>query len=134
MQQYVRRMHLLCAILLLTAIAGCKPQPPEWMTDPGQIIYLGYKDTYVSCARCHGDEGQGSPDAPEIRNAIRELSRQEVRRIIIFGKGDGKDRMPGFGEDLTPEEISAVLDFITHWGQADSTTIDSAGNSKFSGH
>ena len=110
-------------------MGGCKPEPPPGMTDPGQIIYLGYKDTYYSCARCHGDEGQGSPDAPEIRNAVRELGRAEVREIIVFGKKKDDKKMPAFGEELTPEEITAVIDFITYWGKTDSlrtqTTTDS---------
>jgi mono/diheme cytochrome c family protein len=114
-------MIILATFLIL---ARCKPAPPPGMTDPGQIIYLGYKDTYASCARCHGDEGQGTSDAPEIRNSIAELGRKEARKILVFGKSKSKDwneEMPAFGEELTPEEIGYVLDFITHWGKADST-------------
>jgi mono/diheme cytochrome c family protein len=113
------------AILLFISMltSACKPGPPPHITDPGQIIYLGYKDTYASCARCHGDEGQGSLQGPDIRKAIPDLSRKEIRKIIVFGKesDEYEEEMPALGEELTPEEIGFVIDFITHWGKIDST-------------
>lgn len=122
---------------LILAVAlgglGCSPEPPPHITDPGQLIYLGYKDTYASCARCHGDEGQGGMDAPEIRNSISEYGREEVRHIIVHGEGTGKKKMPAFGRDFTEEEIEQILDFITHWGVMDtlsSAIIDSADGNK----
>lgn len=121
------KIFVVAALLFISVLTfACKPSPPPHITDPGQIIYLGYKDTYASCARCHGDEGQGSQQGPDIRNAISDLGRKEARKIIVFGKKseEYKEEMPAFGEELTPEEIGFVIDFITHWGISNSTAGD----------
>lgn len=119
----ISRAALFCA--LFSFLHGCKSSPPPHITDPGQIIYLGYKDTFASCKRCHGDEGLGTQQGPDIRDAIENLGRKEVQKLIVFGKEskDYKDDMPALGEELTPEEIGYVLDFITHWGKKDSVAI-----------
>ncbi|MFQ5627800.1 MAG: c-type cytochrome [bacterium] len=121
------RMKSIFLIAIMTTLFGCKSGPPPHITDPGQIIYLGYKDTFASCKRCHGDDGEGSQQGPDIRKVIEELGRKEVRKIIVFGKesNDYKEDMPALGEDLSPEEIGYVLDFITHWGKVDSTAAGS---------
>lgn len=105
---------------VIIGIAACKSGPPPDITDPGQIIYLGYKDTYASCARCHGKEGQGNDKLPEIKNAIRKLGREKVRSVILKGKGIGDDAMPGFADDFAPREVEQILDFLTRWPVLDS--------------
>ena len=121
--------HRLTALFIAAVLFffGCKPSPPAHITDPGQLIYLGYKDTYASCKRCHGDEGLGTQQGPDIRDAIADLGRREVQKSIVFGKerDEYEEDMPALGEELTPEEIGYVLDFITHWGEKDSTKADS---------
>ncbi|RME01567.1 MAG: thioredoxin-dependent thiol peroxidase [Calditrichaeota bacterium] len=110
----------LMAMVCLLAFA-CSSKPPENIKHPGQLIYLGYKDTYASCARCHGKEGQGGSKAPAIRNCIKKLGPEKVRDYILNGKGlDKKDAMPGFADDLTPEDVDQLIDFLTLWAQPDS--------------
>lgn len=124
----VIRAMLILFGLGIVLLASCKPSPPTGMNDPGQLIYLGYKDTFVSCKRCHNDEGEGSLQGPDIRDAIKELGRDKVSELIVMGKksDDYEEDMPAFGEDLSGEEIEFVLDFITHWGKQDSVVTDSA--------
>ena len=112
------------ATLLLVSCAvfySCTSEPPAYMTDPGQIIYLGYKDTFASCSRCHGEAGQGGSDAPEIRDAIKELTREELRSVILFGSEDDEnEEMPRFEKDFTEQETTDLLDFLQHWDHVDS--------------
>ncbi len=108
-------------LLIGGVLWACKPVPPPGMTDPGQLIYLGYKDTFASCSRCHGREGEGAGEGPEIHDAIEKFGRDEVRETILNGVQEGRDKMPSFREEFTPEEIEQILDFITHWGAKDST-------------
>ena len=104
----------------LLFLIACDSGPPEDITDPGQLIFLGYKDKYTSCARCHGKEGRGGWNKPSIRNSIAKHGRAKVRQFIIEGKGTGDDTMPALQGYLTPEEIEQVLDYITYWGEKDS--------------
>lgn len=107
-------------LVVLLAYPGCKSGPPPDITHPGQIIYLGYKDTYASCARCHGKDGQGGMDGPEIRDAMIKFGREKVRKFILEGKGTGDDAMPGFRKELTDQEVEQILDFLETWVQPDS--------------
>jgi len=114
---------LFVVLLLLLVLAACDSGPPPDMNNPGQLIFLGYKDKYTSCARCHGKEGKGGWNKPSIRDAIAKHGRAKVRQFILQGKGTGDDAMPALQGYLTPEEVEQVLDYITTWGKADSLLV-----------
>jgi mono/diheme cytochrome c family protein len=76
----------------------------------GQAIYM------EKCKKCHGENGEGNPKALEKLckgleldqlklDPIAEKSDEEVKKITM----EGKDKMPGYAEKLTAEEIDAVV-------------------------
>lgn len=63
------------------------------------------------CARCHGDDGRGSPRVvpnPKLdltaSEAVRRGDVATVRRQIA----DGHGAMPGFARKLTPQQVDAL--------------------------
>ena len=96
------------ALLLL----ACQNQPPADVTDPGQLLFLGYAKDGVNCSRCHGPDGQGGQDAPALLDIFTKYDEQKVREIILEGKGLGKKSMPAFAEKLTPEELEVLIKFL----------------------
>jgi mono/diheme cytochrome c family protein len=69
------------------------------------------------CKSCHGAKGEGINPVlakkrkldPEtlLLKPMEEKTDEEVRKLIV----DGKDKMPGFGEKLSAEQIDAVVDY-----------------------
>jgi len=104
-------------------IISCSPSPPPDITDPGQLIYLGYTDKNVHCSRCHGQEGQGGMFGPSLRGVVRKIGADSTRHIIRFGKGGGEKRMEGVESRLSSQQIEQVIAFISMWTDslADST-------------
>jgi mono/diheme cytochrome c family protein len=112
------------AIILAILEMACSPSPPPDITDPGQLIYLGYADKYAQCSRCHGPDGQGGMFGPSLHGAVKKLGADSVRQVIRFGRGTGDKRMEGFDEKLSPAQINQVIAFIETWADssADSTS------------
>jgi mono/diheme cytochrome c family protein len=64
-----------------------------------------YADT---CARCHGADGQGAT-APALAGTVVERFPDPADQIAFVTQGSGT--MPAFGNDLSPEEIEAVVSY-----------------------
>lgn len=86
------------------------------MTDPGQLIYLGYTNKEANCSRCHGEEGQGGMFGPKIRGVLQKKGAEYVRETIQFGKGD--DEMPALAGQLNAEQIEQVIRFLSMWNDS----------------
>jgi mono/diheme cytochrome c family protein len=64
------------------------------------------------CASCHDDDGSGGL-GPSLQNLEASFPDQaEVVAIIRDGTGS----MPGFGDDLSAEEIDAIVAYIYTFG------------------
>ncbi len=104
------------AFLLLIFFFACEAKPPPGMTDPGELTYYGFRSKKANCARCHGRDGSGSYDGPDIRGAVEEFGRERVRDFILNGKdADEEDGMPALRDELTDEEVEKVITFIARW-------------------
>ena len=57
------------------------------------------------CASCHGDDAEGAIGPPLTRRRFEEPA---VREVITAGRGS----MPGFGDVLAPEQVSALVAFV----------------------
>ncbi len=57
------------------------------------------------CAVCHGAEGEGGAGPTLLDGG---LSDEELATIIADGQGS----MPGFGEELSPDDLSALVDHV----------------------
>ena len=91
---------------------GCEAKPPADITDPGQLLFLGFAKKEVNCARCHGQNGAGGPEAPDIRTLFKKYDEEMVVEIIEVGKGEGPDAMPSFETQLKEEEINLLEKFL----------------------
>jgi len=101
-------------ILTLVFLFACNKEkiPPPDITDPGQLLFLGYGNRDVDCARCHGPEGQGGMQAPLITDAYENYTESQIKKIILDGKGSGADGMAGFQGELSPAELQLLLGFL----------------------
>ncbi len=110
----MRSFQPVTLFLTIVTLLGCAAEPPEEITDPGQLTYLGFVHREVNCSRCHGPEGTGGMFGPKIHDILRRKSRAYVRDVILHGKGE-EDAMPGFAQQLTPEQVEQIIDFLATW-------------------
>ena len=69
------------------------------------------------CALCHGVNGDGKGPAavafhPAPTAFAPEFWKKDTKRVITDSIMHGRGKMPAF--KLSPEEIQAVIDYMTH--------------------
>lgn len=86
--------------------------PPEQVAE-GALLYE------ENCARCHGDAGQGDgPDAAGLQSPPADLTDQSIMTSatsnLIYSaiKGGVLPSMPGFGGQLSGNEIAALTAYV----------------------
>ena len=126
-----RLIYLLVIVMLgITGCNGASEKPTELPDIPttspllsqnstnGETIYIVY------CAECHGLNGEGeNPEdpfngdvAPPHDDTGHTWHHDDDLLIEIVTQGGISDRMPAFGDQLTAEQIEAVLIYIkTFW-------------------
>ncbi len=109
--------------LSLFFLTACEATPPPDMTDPGQLLYFGYAKKDVNCSKCHGPEGKGGSQAPDMRRAFSKYDDQKIMDFILHGKGLGLDSMPAFEENITADDLQNLILFIKSL-QIDSTATE----------
>ncbi|CAN7709102.1 cytochrome c [Caballeronia sp. LjRoot34] len=88
---------------------------------PGAGIYLSF------CAKCHGAEGEGTPQKyPKLAGnpAVLSADTTSLTRLMVEGgnspatkQGPPRKNMPAYSDKLTNTEMAQVLTFIrTTWG------------------
>jgi mono/diheme cytochrome c family protein len=67
------------------------------------------------CVMCHGVDGKANTDMGRQLNAlsllsdeVRKLSPDEMKQVVTDGKGS----MPSFTDQLSPDEITAVVGYV----------------------
>lgn len=105
--------------------------PPLPTLAPDQVT-LGRALYAQSCANCHGANLEGKPNwkialadgslppPPHDNTGHTWHHSDEILTDIVANGGDPKynSRMPAFKEQLTEDEIAAILDFIkSRWGR-----------------
>lgn len=82
--------------------------------DKDESVANGAMSYAANCAGCHGDDGSGGPEAPDLTNGvIEEYSYEELEELLIEGTEYG---MPG---GLVPDddELMELIDFLFQaWG------------------
>jgi mono/diheme cytochrome c family protein len=103
-------LFIILAFLILIVPACQRGPSDQELVEQGEEVYT------VSCSRCHQPDGMGvDPVYPELAGnafvTVREPHR--VVDVIVHGRGG----MPGFADNLSREEIAAVVSYIrTAWG------------------
>ncbi|MBV7332165.1 cytochrome c [Chloroflexi bacterium TSY] len=117
-----RRYIFILMTLLLGACTNLEQNSPD--------IALGQSVYDVSCAPCHGLQGEGQPNwkkrdqnskwpAPPHDNTGHTWHHPDSVLLQIIAEGGTPDsNMPGYEGQLTQEEMEATLAYIkTFWGQ-----------------
>jgi mono/diheme cytochrome c family protein len=63
----------------------------------------------ASCAGCHGADGGGGAGPQLSDGAVVEAYPDPAAEVAVVTDGTGT--MPAFGDDLTPEQIAAVVEY-----------------------
>lgn len=75
----------------------------------------------TKCAICHGQDGAGKTPMGQKLN-IRDLRSAEVQKQsdaeLAKSIGQGKGKMPGFDNKLSPDEIRAIVTHIRTLGKS----------------
>ncbi|MEO8019299.1 MAG: PQQ-binding-like beta-propeller repeat protein [Pseudomonadota bacterium] len=80
---------------------GLAAAPDAREIERGMAIYQ------ERCAACHGEDRAGTPAAPSLLEAGRQVEFTQLRRIVLYGGG----RMPPLGH-IEDDQIRDVLAFL----------------------
>ncbi len=92
--------------------AAAQPTPD---LNKGQLIFSSI------CYACHGDQGQGTKNAPALNSQelLRQFDDNWFRQTVANGRP--AKGMPTWGAVLSPEQINDVVAYIRLWQTAPST-------------
>ena len=100
----MRKPSLAVSLLAFALIAGLLPALAE---EGGQALYD------QKCAMCHGKDGVAKKMAAGSAD-LNDPKWQEATSIddIIALTNDGKGKMKGYKDKLSPEEIQQIADYV----------------------
>lgn len=106
-------MKRICFILAVSLMAAAFPQ---WIMAQTNAAAL-FKS---KCVLCHSEDGSGnSPSgkalkAKDLRSEeVQKKSDVEITQVI----SKGQNKMPAFGQKLTPDQIEQLVAYIRHLGK-----------------
>ena len=106
-------------IVVLVVLAQTSANAPANVAASDDVLALGAEVYSNTCAACHGEngEGYGIPQAPALNETEHAWHHPDgqIQEII---KNGGKV-MPALGDQLSDEEIVAVIRYIQTWWTAD---------------
>ncbi|MCW5875798.1 MAG: cytochrome c [Anaerolineales bacterium] len=101
----------LAALAAFMALSAPRPEP---LASQAQLA-LGEQVYAQTCAVCHGDRGQGHllPGAPALDHSEHAWHHPDgqIQQLILAGG----TLMPPLGDQLSHEEIVAVIRYIQTW-------------------
>ncbi|MBW2464730.1 MAG: cytochrome c [Deltaproteobacteria bacterium] len=113
MSSFLFRRSGLSVAAAASLFAACSsPTGPEKELS-GERLYGQY------CARCHGDDGSGSPGQPQVLDlsdpeVTAQLSDQRLKGVIRMGK---PPKMPGFGRYLAGASLEVLAAYVRALGE-----------------
>ena len=111
----------------LDLLLGNEEIPPPPPLDPQQVAQgRGLYNQY--CAACHGISGEGQPDwkipnedgsfnppPHDISGHTWHHDDKLLLEIVTQGSDFPQSQMPTFGNQLTDDEVQAILEYIKSW-------------------
>lgn len=64
---------------------------------------------YKQCRNCHAIDGLGGERGPNLTDVGMRLTKPQLTRQVVQGGGN----MPAYGQNLKPEEVEALVDYMT---------------------
>jgi len=117
------RLAQLLGAALAVVLVGCAAEDPvndgDVALERGEVLYD------MHCAQCHGGATGGDiTDIPPRHNAEGHTWHHadcELERIVLEGmpQREGFPEMPAFGDQLSEEEVEAILAHIKTWWEPD---------------
>ncbi|HEX9796968.1 MAG TPA: c-type cytochrome [Anaerolineales bacterium] len=99
--------------------------PPEVRT---ASLSLGGAEIFADlCAQCHGPQGQGGL-GPALADPAFQAENDDASIFTSINQGHPATPMIGWGEVLTSDQISQLVDYIR---QLDSSAVNTAGEVSF---
>ena len=112
----LRVPHFLAASLLTAAPLGAQTQAPVPRDTLDAATYEGWKQYSLACARCHGEEAQGTSFGPNLLVSLRPDGSVPTREAFVALLLTGRpDKGMGSAETLglAPEHIDQVHAYLS---------------------
>lgn len=102
--------YLLATVLCVAACGTDVMDHPDGMDDPGALD--GEAEFADNCAQCHGADGAGTKDGPQILSPVRPYATYVVRhgRASEMGFPTGMDAWDT--TKLSDAQLEAILDWL----------------------
>ena len=133
-QRQRRALGWLGAVLLLAASAyfvWAETGPAEPLADAATIA-VGQEVYAENCASCHGFQGEGHADvvqAPALDESEHAWHHPDGQLQELLTNGG--TLMPAFGDELSDEEILAVIRYFQTWWTADQIASQQQASESF---
>jgi ubiquinol-cytochrome c reductase cytochrome b subunit len=114
-------MVIVISITILTRLGQTTPWSPKmnaWTGDAVQPKFLKGRTPLqrqgalvfqnMQCRNCHSLDGVGGKRGPELDTVATRLTEGQLIRQVLQGGGN----MPAFGSALSPQETTALVDFL----------------------
>ena len=114
-------MVIVISITILTRLGQTTPWSPKmnaWTGDAVQPKFLKGRTPLerqgavvfqnMQCRNCHALDGVGGKRGPELDTVATRLTESQLIRQVLQGGGN----MPAFGSALSPQETTALVDFL----------------------
>jgi mono/diheme cytochrome c family protein len=100
-------LGIFAVVILVVIIWQVKTMSGSQSAESKKEISSAGKTIYIAqCARCHGREGQGYGENPDIRNNGHSVA--EIKEIVRNGLAE----MPAFS-NLSEKEITELADYVS---------------------
>ena len=83
--------------------------PPRYLKDltpverQGAVIFQA-----MQCRNCHSIGGAGGERGPALDSVATRLTEDQLIRQVVQGGGN----MPAYGKNLSPAQVTALVDFL----------------------
>ena len=105
-------------LIYLGTYAPWSPHMEAWSGAPTPVQYVQGRSPLElqgalvlqnkQCRNCHSLGGEGGLRGPALDGVATRLTRDQLVRQVIQGGGN----MPGYGKNLTPPEVTALVAFM----------------------
>lgn len=105
----MKKVLIFFAVITTLVVAGCggstSAEPAASKSKepmlPGQVVFVQH------CKLCHGAKGDlGLSGAANLKISL--LTQDEIKHVVT----NGRKAMPAWGQQLTPEQINQVSEYV----------------------
>ena len=98
----------------VSLILGLLAAPLQAQAPVSAEVYEGWRQYSVHCARCHGQDVLGNPVAANLLESTAPggptADEGAFTAVVVAGRPD--KGMPGFKDQMTPEQVAAVYAYV----------------------